>query len=110
MRDISRWKKTYQAYIYAINKYQIPYLGYCKLDNLKDKYGGYVDYFAKAICRTPAQSTPSNHHAGLKIILDEAVGRGWANTSIQPIIKNIGKQSSRRPTFEMDEYRSLIAK
>jgi|TARA_B110000259_G_scaffold160441_1_gene183982 hypothetical protein len=27
-----------------------------------------------------------------------------------PIIKNIGKQSLRHPAFEMDEYRSLIAK
>ena len=89
---------------------QIPYFGHCKLDNLKDKYEGYVDYVAKEIGRTPAQSTLSNHHAALKIILDEAVARSWANTSTLPIIKNVGKQSSRRPTFEMDEYRSLIAK
>ena len=109
-RDTSQWKQTYQAYIYAINKYQIPYFGHCKLDNLKDKYEGYVDYVAKEIGRTPAQSTLSNHHAALKIILDEAVARSWANTSTLPIIKNVGKQSSRRPTFEMDEYRSLIAK
>ena len=68
MRDTSQWKQTYQAYIYAINKYQIPYFGHCKLDNLKDKYEGYVDYVAKEIGRTPAQSTLSNHHAALKIM------------------------------------------
>ena len=56
MRDTSQWKQTYQAYIYAINKYQIPYFGHCKLDNLKDKYQGYADYVAKEICSTPAQS------------------------------------------------------
>jgi len=109
-RETMQWKQTYQAYIYAINKYQIPYFGHCKLDNLRDKYEGYVDYVAKEIGRTPAQSTLSNHHAALKIILDEAVARGWANTSTLPIIKNIGKQSSRRATFEIDEYRSLIVK
>ena len=37
-RETMQWKQTYQAYIYAINKYQIPYFGHCKLDNLKDKY------------------------------------------------------------------------
>jgi len=110
MRDTIHWKQTYQAYIYAINKYQIPYFGHCKLDNLRDKYEGYVEYVAQQIERTPAQSTLSNHHAALKIILDEAVARGWANTSTLPIIKNVGKKSSRRPTFEMDEYRSLITK
>tara|TARA_B110000046_G_scaffold156227_1_gene166965 strand:- start:411 stop:629 length:219 start_codon:yes stop_codon:yes gene_type:complete len=60
--------------------------------------------------KTPAKTTLSNYHAALKIILDEAAARGWANTSTLPIIKNLGKQSSRRPAFEIDEYRSLIAK
>ncbi len=43
-RDTSQWKKIYQAYIYAINKYQTPYFGYRTLDNLKDRYEGCVDY------------------------------------------------------------------
>ena len=51
-RDTSQWKQIYQAYIYAINKYQTPYFGYFTLDNLKDRYEGYV---AKEIGRTPAQ-------------------------------------------------------
>ena len=51
-RDTSQWKQIYQAYIYAINKYQTPYFGYFTLDNLKDRYEG---YFAKEIGRTPAQ-------------------------------------------------------
>ncbi len=110
MRDTNQWKETYQAYIYAINKYQIPYFAHCKLDNLKDKYEGYVEYVAQQIDRTPAQSTLSNHHAALKIILDEAVERGWANSSTLPVIKNVGRKSSRRPTFEMSEYRSLVKK
>ena len=37
MRGTSQWKQTYQAYIYAINEYQIPYFGYCKLDNSKEQ-------------------------------------------------------------------------
>ena len=50
-KDTSQWKQTYQAYIYAINKYQIPYFKHCKLDNLKEKYEGYVGYVAEQIAR-----------------------------------------------------------
>ena len=109
-RDTSQWKQTYQAYIYAINKYQIPYFAHCKLDKLKDKYEGYVAYVAEQIGRPPKQSTLSNHHAALRLILNEAVERGWTNSSTLPIIKSTGGQSQRRPTFEMSEYRSLTKK
>ena len=109
-KDTTQWKQTYQAYIYAIKKYQIPYFGHCKLDSLKAKYEGYVAYVAERIAKQPKQSTLNNHHAALRLILDEAVERGWANSSTLPVIKSVGMQSERRPTFEISEYRSLIKK
>jgi len=91
MRGTKQWKQTYQAYIYAINKYQIPYFGHCKLDNLRDKYEGYVEYVAQQIERTPAQSTLSNHHAALKIILDEGM-RSINHRSLQCQWINLPRQ------------------
>lgn len=108
MRNTAEWKQTYQAYIYAINKYQIPYFGSCKLDNLKGKYEGYVSYVGKEIGKNPAESTLNNHHSALRLILNEAVERGWANNSTLPVIKSIGAKSQRRPSFELTEYKSLI--
>lgn len=109
-KGTSQWKQTYQSYIYAINKYQIPHFKHSKLDRLREKYEGYIDFVAKEIGKTPKQSTLNNHHAALRLIMDEAIERGWANSSTLPVIKSKGRQSERRPTFEISEYRSLIKK
>ena len=93
-----------------INKYQIPYFAHTKLDNIRAKYEGYIKYVSDELDRMPTQSTIANHHAALKLILTEAVSRGWASTDLLPVLKSVGKQTTRRPTFEISEYRSLIQK
>ena len=108
LKKTPEWKQTYQSYIYAINKYQIPYFGHTKLDNIREKYSSYIDHVSKELGRTPTQSTIANHHGALKLILDEAVTRGWANNSTLPVLKSVGKQSTRRPSFEIREYDHLV--
>ncbi len=110
LKDTSEWKPVYQSYIYAINKYQIPHFGQTKLDNIRDRYAEYIKFITEEMGRVPTQSTIANHHGALKLILDEGVEKGWANSSTLPVLKSVGKQSTRRPTFEVKEYLSLIAK
>ena len=42
-------KKAYQVYIYAINKYQIPFFSNTKVDNIKRKYEGYIESVRKQV-------------------------------------------------------------
>jgi len=109
-KDTADWRQTYQSYIYAINKYQIPFFGNSNLDGARSKYAQYVRYVSEQLGRTPKKSTLNNHHAALKLILNAALERGWINNAELPTIKHTGVDSSRRPTFEMAEYRSLIQK
>lgn len=110
LKDTTEWKPVYQSYIYAINKYQIPHFAHTKLDNIRDKYAEYLQHVANELGKTPTQSTIANHHGALKLILDHAAERGWANNSTLPVLKNVGRLSTRRPTFEVKEYISLIGK
>ena len=110
LKDTKDWKPTYKSYISVINKYQIPYFAQGRLEYIRDKYEGYLEHITTEIGRTPAQSTIANHHAALKMILTQAHKSGWITDSTLPIFRNIGTQSIRRPTFEMDEYRTLITK
>jgi integrase len=91
-------------------QYQIPYFSNTKVDNIRHKYEGYFAHVTKEMGKTPTQSTMGKHHAGLKHILDEALLRGWATNNTLPKLSSEGKESTRRPTFEMSEYRSLIVK
>jgi len=110
LRDTTSWKQTYKDYIRVINKYQIPYFGRTRLDNIRKAYEGYIAYVSKELGRTPAASTISTHHSALKLILDKSVEHGWLVNSALPILRNDGKESSRRATFELAEYRTLIRK
>ncbi len=108
LKGTSDWKVVYKDYIQVINKYQIPYFNRTRLDNIRDKYVGYIDYVAEQLGRRPAASTISNHHAALKLILDRSKERGWVVDSQLPKLKNDGKSGDRRATFDMAEYRVLI--
>lgn len=110
LKGTLEWKQTYQSYIYAITRYQIPFFGNTKLDNIHGKYAEYVRYVTEQIGRAPKKSTLSNHHAALKLVLIKAAERGWCQNTVLPTIKHAGADSSRRPTFELSEYRSLIQK
>lgn len=109
-KDTSDWKQTYKYYAYPIKKYQIPYFGNTKIDNIRNKYEGYIEYVQKEIGKSVKQSTIATHHAALRLILDRAVEHGWANTNTLPKLKAVGGKSERRPTFDASEYRSMIQK
>lgn len=110
LKETTSWKQTYKDYIQVIRKYQIPYFKRTRLDNIRKAYEGYIDYVSSELGRKPASSTINTHHAALKLILDRAVEHGWLVNSALPTLKNDGKQSSRRATFELSEYRTLIRK
>ncbi|MDO8864147.1 hypothetical protein Q6D67_20890 [Haliea sp. E1-2-M8] len=107
-RDTPQWKQTYQHYIGAIHRYQIPYFGRYKLDNVGDHYLGYNDFVAEQIGRTPSASTMNTHNAALKLIFDKAIRLGYMTTLNSPKLIHAGTQSQRRATFELSEFKSLI--
>lgn len=110
LRDTKDWKQSYQSYLYVIKRYQIPYFGNTALNNLRDKYDGYVEYVSDELGRTPKASTLSNHNAALKLILDTAIQHGWITQIEAPRLRSNNHKSTRRPTFDMKEYRTLIQK
>ena len=101
------WKQTYKHYVFVINKYQIPYFKNTKLENIKDAFEGYLDFVTEQIGRKPAASTLNNHHAALRLVLDEAIANDWVSKAQLPTIDNEGRASSRRASFDLDEYNKL---
>jgi len=102
-------KKSYWDYIIVLNRYLIPYFG--------DKFVTSIDYellqrFAKwrtdKMGREPMASTLNTHNSALNRVFDEAVVRGYMNRSHVPVLINKGRDSTRRPDFSADEYRTLI--
>ena len=109
-KDTADWKQVYKHYIGAIKRYQIPYFRNTRLDNVKDKYRGYQSYVAEQLGHAPSSSTLTNHNCALKLVFDKAIQRGYMTQLNVPKLDTKGKQSQRRPTFELSEYRSLITK
>ena len=104
------WRAIYPDYIGVIQNYQIPFFKRIRLDNIKKHYKGYLSHIEKEMGRVPSSSTISTHHAALKLVLDSAVENGWLSHSGLPVLKNEGRASAQRPTFDISEYRSMRAK
>lgn len=108
LRNTPDWKQSYQAYIYAIEKYQIPYFANTPLTGMRKKYDGYEKHVEEVLGRQPKASTLSNHNAALKLIIDRAIQHSWVTEIEAPRLRLNKNDSQRRPTFERNEYSKLI--
>ena len=68
----------------------------------------FAKWRADKIGREPMARTLITHNSALNRVFDEAVVRGYMNRSHVPVLINKGRDSTRRPDFSADEYRSLI--
>lgn len=109
LKGTSSWKVVYDSYIGALNSSLIPYFGQQGIDNLREKYEGYFDWWEKQFGRKPAASTINTHNAILNIIFEKAKQHNWVNELNLPRLVNKGKKANRRPTFTYEEYQQMIA-
>jgi integrase len=103
-------KAIFDEYLAVINDYLIPILGnrnitsidYAALNELQAKR---IELMGKA----PSKSTMLTHNAALNRVFDEAIIRGFLTDANRPKLEAKGKDSERRPAFELAEVRALLA-
>jgi len=102
-------KAIYKDYKAVINDYLIPILGNRLITNidgaaLNDLDAARLEQNGKA----PSQSTMLTHNAALNRVFDEAVIRNFLTEANRPKLEVKGKESERRPAFELAEVKALI--
>jgi integrase len=101
-------KATFKTYIQAIEGYLIERLGNHNIDRIDNSVMN--DFYAwriEKMQRVPSESVINNHNAALNRVFDEAVMRGYMQSTQVPTLKNEGFKSERRPDFTAEEYRDL---
>jgi integrase len=102
-------KVSYNDYKRLIEDYLIPILGNRNITNIDSS--ALDDYEARRIQlmeKTPSKSTILKHNAALNRVFDEAVIRGFLTEANRPKLVAKGKQSDRRPAFELEELRAVL--
>ena len=104
-------KRTYRDYIFAINKYLIPFFGNYTIEKittelLKDFEGWRIAMMGKI----PMSSTKRNHASAYIRIINLAKEKGViSSTRIVPILDSKGEKSRARPAFADKELEEMIA-
>ena len=104
-----RGKVSYADYKRVIEDYLIPILGNRTITNIDGSALDELD--AKRIemmGKVPSQSTMLTHNTALNRVFDEAVIRGFLTEANRPKLDAKGKQSDRRPAFDLEELRALL--
>ena len=102
-------KISYTDYKRVIEDYLIPILGNRSITNIDSSALDELD--AKRIDlmeKVPSQSTMLTHNTALNRVFDEAVIRGFLTDANRPKLDAKGKQSDRRPAFDLEELRALL--
>lgn len=110
LRGTAHWRKAYDDYLSALRRHLVPYFGAYRLDNLRERYDGYIDHLTGELGRAPAESTLRTHFAALNMVFDKAKQHGYASDHQLPKLMAKGRKGERRPAFEADEYLALITK
>ena len=104
-------KRTYRDYIFAINKYLIPFFGNYTIEKitaelLKDFEGWRIAIMGKI----PMSSTKRNHASAYIRIINLAKEKGViSSTRIVPMLDSKGEKSRARPAFADKELETMIA-
>ena len=103
-------KVSYADYIRVINEYLIPCLGKRNITNIDHASLDELDAWRiQQMGKAPSQSTMLTQNAALNRVFDEAILRGFLTDANRPKLEAKGRTSDRRPAFDMDELRALIA-
>jgi len=106
----NRGKITYNDYIRVIKEYLVPALGTRKISGIDVEALEALDAKRMALMgRVPARSTVQTQNAAINRVFDEAVIRGFLTEANRPKVESKGRNSIRRPAFDIDEIRAMLA-
>ena len=104
-------KRTYRDYIFAINKYLIPFFGKYEISQITNELlGDFESWRIAEMGRIPMASTKRNHASAYIRVINLARDRGYiAVNKAVPLLDSKGKKSQPRPAFSAEEIRELLS-
>lgn len=103
-------KVSYKDYKRVIEDYLIPILGNRLITNIDSAALDHLDAERiKIMKKAPSNSTLLTHNAALNLVFDEAVIRNFLTEANRPKLEAKGRKSDRRPAFELNEIRAVLA-
>ncbi len=104
-------KRTYRDYMFAINKYLIPFFGKYEIGHItRELIADFESWRISQLGRDPMASTKRNHASAYVRVINLARDRGYIgyNQSV-PILDSKGKRSQSRPAFTEQEIEELLS-
>lgn len=103
-------KVSYSDYKRIIEDYLIPALGSRLITSIDAAALDHLDADRiKRMGREPSNSTLLSHNAALNLVFDEAVIRNFLTEANRPKLEAKGRKSDRRPAFDLNEIRAVLA-
>lgn len=103
-------KVSYSDYKRIIEDYLIPALGRRLITAIDAAALDHLDADRiKRMGREPSNSTLLSHNAALNLVFDEAVIRNFLTEANRPKLEAKGRKSDRRPAFDLNEIRAVLA-
>jgi integrase len=103
-------KVSYKDYKRVIEDYLIPILGNRLITNIDSAALDNLDAERiKFMRKAPSNSTLLTHNAALNLVFDEAVIRNFLTEANRPKLEAKGRKSDRRPAFDLNEIRAVLA-
>ena len=103
-------KVSYSDYKRIIEDYLIPALGSRLITSIDTAALDHLDADRiKRMGREPSNSTLLSHNAALNLVFDEAVIRNFLTEANRPRLEAKGRKSDRRPAFDLNEIRAVLA-
>jgi integrase len=107
--DSNKGKVTYKDYIWALQKYMIPFLGKYTFDQInQDLIRQFEEWRIFKMRRKPSGSHLNTHNAAMNRVFNKAVDLGYIAREQLPQLGNRGVKTGRRPDFTYDEFVQLV--
>lgn len=102
-------KVTYKDYIWALQKYMIPFFGkYQFADITQDLVKQFDDWRTIKMRHRPSGSHLNTHNAAMNRVFNKAVVLGYVKKEQLPKLNNTGVKAGRRPDFTYEEFVQLV--
>jgi integrase len=104
-------KRTYRDYVFAINKYLIPFFGQYEIGQITNELlADFESWRIAEMGRIPMASTKRNHASAYIRVINLARDRGYiAVNKAVPLLDSKGKKSQPRPAFSAEEIAELLS-
>ena len=103
-------RRCYRDYIFAINKYLIPFFGEYEVEKITvEMLGDFESWRVATMGKIPVASTKRNHASAYIRVINLARERGCvAHNRAVPLLDSKGIRSQPRPAFSKEEIIELI--